>query len=122
MVAGCREVRIKPLKVPVVAQDPKSYLALLKVSANFKRFAMFRDGAVRKGEGVVVNKLDALKMARATGDIPQNVNFAIKGSIAHDFMAKHGVTAVIAPSTTDLPAADVAERAQFYTALIECWK
>jgi S1-C subfamily serine protease len=37
VVAGCREVRIKPLKVPVVAQDPKSDLALLKVSANFKR-------------------------------------------------------------------------------------
>lgn len=122
VVAGYREVRIEPLKVPVVAEDSKGDLALLKVSANFKRFATFRDGAVRKGEGVVVSKLDALKMARTTGDIPQNVNLAIKGSIARDFMAKHGVTAVIAPSTTDLPAADVAERAQFYTALIECWK
>jgi len=87
-----------------------------------RQFQTFRDGAIRKGEGVVVRKLDALKMARSTGDIPQNLNFAIKGSIARDFMAKHGVTAVIAPSTTDLPAADVAERTQFYTALIECWK
>jgi hypothetical protein len=72
--------------------------------------------------GVVMGKLDALKLARATGDIPQNVNFAIKGALARDFMAANSVDAVSAPSETDLPAADVAERAQFYTALIECWK
>ena len=78
------------------------------------QFQTYRDGTVRKDEGVVVSKLDALKMARAAGDIPQNLNFTIKGSIARDFMAKHGVTAVIAPSTTDLPTADVAERPVLY--------
>ncbi|MBT3171110.1 MAG: hypothetical protein HN333_06725, partial [Rhodospirillaceae bacterium] len=72
--------------------------------------------------GVVVSKLDALKMARATGDIPQNVNFAIKGDVAHAFLAEHDVAVVTAQSTADLPPADVAERAQLYTALIECWK
>lgn len=29
--------------------------------------------------GVVVSKLDAIRVAQATGDIPQNVNFAISG-------------------------------------------
>ena len=72
--------------------------------------------------GVVVSKLDALKLARATGDIPQNVNFAIKGKAARDFMVVNGIEAVAAPSQKNLPPADVAERAQFYTALIECWK
>ena len=182
VVAGCAEVRIKPLVVPVLAQDAALDLALLKVGAKFKRFATFRDGGIRKGEtvvvagfplpgllasdlkittgtvsglagpgnnknliqlsapvqkgnsggplldlsghvvGVVMGKLDALKLARATGDIPQNVNFAIKGNVARDFMAANGVEAVAAFSAIDLPPADVAERAQLYTALIECWK
>ena len=34
--------------------------------------------------GVVVSKLDTLKIARATGDIPQNVNFAINPLCQHD--------------------------------------
>jgi S1-C subfamily serine protease len=182
VAAGYVEIHIKPLVVPVVGRDAKLDLALLKVGANFKNFATFRDGAIRKGEtvvvagfplpdllasdlkittgtvsglagpgnnltllqlsapvqkgnsggplldlsghvvGVVVSKLDALKLARATGDIPQNVNFAIKAEVARDFMAKHGVTSVAAPSAANLAPADVAERAQLYTALIECWK
>ena len=182
VIAGCVEVHIKPLIVPVIAADAERDLALLKVGANFKRFATFREGDIRKGEsvvvagfplhgvlgsdlkittgtvsgltgpgnnkallqlsaliqkgnsggplldlsghvvGVVVSKLDALTLARATGDIPQNVNFAIKGNVARDFMTEHGVVAVAAQSGADLPAADVAERAQLYTALIECWK
>ena len=31
--------------------------------------------------GIVVFKLDALKLARRTGDLPQNVNFATKEEI-----------------------------------------
>jgi hypothetical protein len=31
--------------------------------------------------GVVTAKLDAIAVAQATGDIPQNVNFAIKASV-----------------------------------------
>ena len=48
--------------------------------------------------GIVVAKLDALKMAAATGYIPQNVNFAIKSGIAGSFLGpffspipKHGL-------------------------------
>ena len=33
--------------------------------------------------GVVVSKLDAIKAAMITGDIPQNVNFAINTKVAH---------------------------------------
>ena len=35
--------------------------------------------------GVVVEKLNAVYMAKETGDIPQNVNFAIKGSVSNLF-------------------------------------
>jgi S1-C subfamily serine protease len=31
--------------------------------------------------GIVVSKLDALKIAKQTGDVPQNVNYALKSSI-----------------------------------------
>lgn len=41
--------------------------------------------------GVVVAKLDALKFASSTGDIPQNVNFAIKASVAELFLDSHGI-------------------------------
>jgi S1-C subfamily serine protease len=41
--------------------------------------------------GVGVMKLDALKFASVTGDIPQNVNFAIKASVAAEFLDGHGV-------------------------------
>jgi hypothetical protein len=42
--------------------------------------------------GVVVAKLDAVKIASATGDIPhQNVNFAIKASVAAAFLKANGV-------------------------------
>lgn len=46
--------------------------------------------------GVVVAKLDAKMVADATGDIPQNVNFAIRGEIAKLFLFQSGVEPVIA--------------------------
>jgi S1-C subfamily serine protease len=41
--------------------------------------------------GVVVAKLGTLKVASTTGDIPQNVNFAIKASVAAAFLDGHGI-------------------------------
>jgi len=38
--------------------------------------------------GVIASKLDAAAIARQTGDIPQNVNYAIKSQYALDFLAK----------------------------------
>lgn len=41
--------------------------------------------------GVIVAKLDALEVAKATGDIPQNVNFAIRDSVATAFLDTLGI-------------------------------
>lgn len=41
--------------------------------------------------GVVVSKLDAIRVAKAIGDIPQNVNFAISGAVARGFLDAKGV-------------------------------
>ncbi len=72
--------------------------------------------------GVVVARLDALKMARLTGISPQNVNFAVSAGIARAFLDANNVPYVTEPSTKALDAADVAARIQKFTVLIECWK
>lgn len=70
--------------------------------------------------GVVVAKLDAAKVADLYDDIPQNVNFAIRGEIAKLFLAQNGVDPVIAASGSALPPEDLAELAQGFTRLITC--
>jgi uncharacterized protein len=72
--------------------------------------------------GVVVAKLDALKVAEAIGDIPQNVNFAIKDSVARSFLDAKGIEYETASSDRELTAAEVGERAAAFTVLVECWK
>jgi S1-C subfamily serine protease len=41
--------------------------------------------------GVVVSKVNAIKLAKLTGDIAQNVNFAIKSAIAKSFLEAIGI-------------------------------
>ncbi len=72
--------------------------------------------------GIVVSKLDALKIARKTGDLPQNVNFAVNASAARIFLDAEGIKYRIGKATKSLPAAEVAARARKYTVLLECWK
>jgi S1-C subfamily serine protease len=70
--------------------------------------------------GVVVSKLDAQRIARVTGDIPQNVNFAVQGAVARIFVEAGGQRISEAPSTRDLRAADVGESSRNFTFQIEC--
>jgi TPR repeat protein len=70
--------------------------------------------------GVVTSKLDALEMARATGDIPQNVNFAIKTSVVRAFLDANGAPYATASRSVKLDPATIGERAARYTVLIEC--
>ncbi|MCC6532923.1 MAG: SEL1-like repeat protein [Burkholderiales bacterium] len=73
--------------------------------------------------GVVVSKLNALQVAMVTGDVPQNVNFAISGAVARNFIEAHGVDL---PDDEALPPRgailDAPERARRFTLLIECWR
>ncbi len=72
--------------------------------------------------GVVVGKLNAIRIARATGDIPQNVNFAVSAGTTRAFLDAQDVPYKTAPSTADLSPADVAAKARKFTVLLECWK
>lgn len=72
--------------------------------------------------GVVVTKLNARVVAEETGDIPQNVNFAIKGAVARDFLRANGVAFVVGGNDARRSNADVGEIGRQVTALIECWR
>jgi S1-C subfamily serine protease len=72
--------------------------------------------------GVVVAKLNALKVMVATkGEIPQNVNFAIKTSVALAFLESNGISpAVVSASESKLNPADLADRAKAMSVFIVC--
>jgi hypothetical protein len=70
--------------------------------------------------GVVQAKLDALRTAIVTGDIPQNVNFAVSLRVLTDFLTKNGVAFRDGMSSEKLDTAGVAAVAQGFTYRIEC--
>ena len=72
--------------------------------------------------GVIVSQLDALPVAQQTGNIPQNVNFAIHASVVRTFLDAHRVEYEIAASVKMLQASDIGDRAKTYTLVVECWK
>lgn len=70
--------------------------------------------------GVVVAKLDTLRVARAIGDIPQNVNFAIRWSEVRAFLDEEGVPYRKTTSQQSLSTPDVAALARRMSVLIDC--
>jgi S1-C subfamily serine protease len=70
--------------------------------------------------GVIVSKLNAQRIAQATGDIPQNVNFAVKHTEAVDFMREHGVQPVLQDTGTARTAAEVGDIAHASTVFLRC--
>ena len=70
--------------------------------------------------GIVTAKLDAARVARFTGDIPQNVNFALKAEVARTFLDSKGIAYQTARSDRKLSPADVGNIARPFTVHIEC--
>jgi S1-C subfamily serine protease len=70
--------------------------------------------------GLVAEKLNALKFAKATGDIPENINFAIKTGAVRDFLDNSAVSYQTAESKAEIKTADIARQARAYTLLISC--
>ena len=70
--------------------------------------------------GVVQAKLDALAALRATGDIPQNVNFGVALEVLADFLLKNKVGFDAVAMSPPLEAAQVAVLAQSFTYRVEC--
>lgn len=70
--------------------------------------------------GVVAAKLNALKFAKATGSIPENINFAIKTGVLRDFLDNSVVPYQTSDSKNDLKTADMTRNARAFTLLISC--
>ena len=72
--------------------------------------------------GVVVSKLAAIKFAKATGTIPQNVNFAIKRRIIEGFLNANEVKYATSRPVKRLDPSEVGEIAKKFTVKVECWR
>ena len=70
--------------------------------------------------GVIVSKLNALSVASVTGDIPQNVNFAIKASVATAFLDAQGIAHADNAGDAALSTPDIADRARSFTVRVLC--
>lgn len=71
--------------------------------------------------GVVSSKLNVIKMASLTGDLAQNVNFALKATTALAFLETNGVQIEIGSATGQkLDPADIAEKAKQVTGFVAC--
>jgi S1-C subfamily serine protease len=70
--------------------------------------------------GVIVSKLNAMRVAQATGDIPQNINFAVQGAVARLFLESNGTPAAELQSTADRKVGDVTDSARAFTFQVQC--
>jgi hypothetical protein len=83
-------------------------------------------GALHHGRIVAVERAwplrlqNALKFAKATGDIPENINFAIKTGTLRDFLDNSVVPYITAGAKGELKTADIARNARAFTLLITC--
>jgi S1-C subfamily serine protease len=72
--------------------------------------------------GVAVASLSTVRLAQATGVIPENINFAVKGEEAKQFLGAHNVAIATASIGKELSTAAIADQALKITVRLECWK
>ncbi len=65
-------------------------------------------------------KLNALSMIKATGQLTENINFAIKTGALRDFLDNTVVPYQTAEPKGELKTTDIAGNARPYTMLISC--
>jgi len=70
--------------------------------------------------GMVAAKLNALKFVKATGDMPENINFAIKTGALRDFLDNSVVAYQTIEAKSELKTSDIARNARSFTLLIAC--
>jgi hypothetical protein len=72
------------------------------------------------GSSLAVAKLDALAIAVETGEIPQNVNFAIRAESAKAILSANSVEFTIPAVRKAMSAENLAELLQASTAFVLC--
>ena len=72
--------------------------------------------------GVVESKLDRIKAAKATGDIPENVNFAVHSSIVTSLLDSYTISYDIGSFDKERSVAEIVAAAAEAVVVIECIK
>jgi len=72
--------------------------------------------------GIVVAKLNGLRIVKRTGTIPENVNFAVNAKYARALLDRSGVSYQTATADQTLSTPAIAERALKFTVLVQCFK
>jgi serine protease Do len=70
--------------------------------------------------GVVTYKLNAIRSASVTGDIPQNVNFAVKSTALSNFLDVNRISYRSVSAGQPMKPADLAEKARTVSVHVEC--
>jgi S1-C subfamily serine protease len=70
--------------------------------------------------GIVTGKLSPLWTAVHLGDIPQNVNFAIKASVVRAFLESKGIDYTTAPAVANVETPSIGEQAKDAVVSITC--
>lgn len=70
--------------------------------------------------GVVVSKLNVLQLAKLTGDLAQNVNFAIRVDVLRRFLAGNSIATPKTPMGARLESFEQAQVAKGFTYKIRC--
>lgn len=70
--------------------------------------------------GTVVSRLDDLAFLEATGAVPQNVNFAIRGAFLTALMASVGIVIDYSEAADELKPEQIADRADDFTVQVLC--
>lgn len=70
--------------------------------------------------GVVVSQLSKVKVAKATGALPENVNFGIKASTVSRFLAASGLTTRASRRSETLSTKDIARIGERQTVMVLC--
>ena len=70
--------------------------------------------------GVVISQLDKLKMAKAIGSLPENVNFGIKASTVRQFLTSSGLPSKKSERTEEKSTEQLAEIAQNQALMVMC--
>jgi len=70
--------------------------------------------------GVVVSQLNKLKVAKAIGSLPENVNFGIKASTVRQFLTSSGLPTKWSKKSERMSTKDLAKIAKNQTVMVVC--
>jgi putative ABC transport system substrate-binding protein len=70
--------------------------------------------------GIIVSKLNALRLAQVTQDVAQNINFAIKANIAANFLEVNNIQTQVGSIAQAVEGTEIADRAKQFTVQVTC--